>query len=223
VNPGSTRTFYQARRVLIIAALVAPVLLLGGLWWLVTEVLLVPGVPDSSTPAAQVVEFMVHEKGLPRLGRHEKEQFVLAQGRRLASDAAFCEQFLATLRTSSPDDQKAVRTNLLDTFAPMIRDDVHKFESLPPAQREGFLDERIVAYLRLNVFRDSKVRVKGAQIWGATPPTQEELGKWFMTRFTAEEQQLTIAYFTAMAARVQVIGADPELKAKFEARIAGSE
>lgn len=221
MNPGSTRTFYQARRIVWIAALVAPVLLLGGVWWLVTEVLLPPAVPDDRTPPDEVVQFMVHEQGLPRLARAKAEQFVLAQGRRLAREAAFREQFLAALRTSSPEDKKALRTNLLDTFTPMIREDVRRFQSLSPGQREAFLDDRIVAYLRLNVFRDTHVHVKGSDAWGDAPPTQDELMTWFATRFNEEERQMVAAYFAALFARAQAVAADPELKAKFEAQLAG--
>ena len=218
MNPGSIRTFYQARRVLVILGCAAPVLVLAGVWWLVTQVLMVPAVPDGTTPPDRVASFMMHEKGLPRLHGRQATVFLEQQVRRLVDDDAFRTRFLAEIRTASPEDQKAFRSALFDIFKPMLLEDVKHYQELEGTARRDYLDERIVAYNRLAVY-GGKTKIS-ANALGAAAPSGSELLQMVMAKTTEEERQLGMAYGTAVKARVDEILADPELKADFEARIA---
>jgi len=215
------RTFYRARRILLVAACVAPVVLLAGVWWLVTQVLMVPRVPGPTTPAEQVVQFIAHPQGLPRLDAARSEALLEQQVRRLVEDAAFRARFLAEFRSSSPDEQTAFRSHLFDAFKPVFMRDARHFHELDAADRRAYLDERIVAYNRLSAYA-GKTAISPDAVRGLAP-TPEQLLQMLTQRTTEEERQLGGAYYAALQARVVEILGDPELKADFEARIAGTK
>ncbi|MCK4340507.1 MAG: hypothetical protein KAY37_02140 [Phycisphaerae bacterium] len=221
MNPGSTKTFYQARKALLILACASPVLVLGVVWWVVTQVLMVPGVPDGTTPPEQVAQFIMHEKGLPRLGRAQGEAFFRRQVRRLGRDQAFRERFLAELRTAGSVEQKAFRAHLFDVFKPLLMKDIEQYHALAGAARREYLDERIVEYNRMS--RALGKAGISAEALDAVAPDQTEMLTLLMEKTTEQERQLGMAYGAAIAARVAEILADPELKAEFEARISSPE
>jgi hypothetical protein len=167
------------------------------------------------------VQFIVHEKGLPRLSDPQREAFVEQQVRRLVKDPAFRASFLAEYRTSSPEEQKAFRANLFDAFKPIVMRDLRRYRELDAPARREFLDERIVAYNRMNAFR-GEVRISKDAVGGAAPSSGEIL-QLLIDKTTDEERQLGMAYAAALRARVEEILADQELKTKFEARIAAPE
>lgn len=210
--------FYRSRPVLLAGVCVAPLLVLGVLWWLVTQVLLVPGVPKPQTSAADVLQFIVHEKGLPRLSPVQREEFVRAQTRRLVWDAAYRQAFLAEYRTSSPEEQKAFRANLFEAFKPMVLRDGRRFDELETEARQAFLDERIVEYNRMNAFRGEARLTKDA-LGGAAPSSAEVL-QLLIDKTSAEERQVLSGYGAALRVRIEEILANPELKTAFDARIA---
>ena len=212
------RTFYRARRILLIAACVAPVLLLASVWWVVTQIVLVPRLPGATTPAERVVQFIEHPKGLPRLDGARGEAFLEQQVGRLVADTAFRDRFLAEVRSSRPDEQSAFRAHLFDTFKPVFMRDVRRFHQLDPDARRAYLDERIVAYNRLSAYA-GKTAISPDAVRGLAP-TPQQLLQLLTERTTEEERQLGGAYYAALQARVGEILADPELKADFEARIA---
>lgn len=211
---------YRLRRPLIALACAAPVLLLALVWWLVTDVILVPSIPQATTPPEQVVEFITHPKGLPWLAQARAETFLYEQVRRLLSDASFRDRFLSALRTASPDEQAAFRAHLFDAFKPIFMRDVHRFHELTGEQRRAYLDERIVAYNRMAAYA-GRVEIRPDAIHGLAP-SQSQLLELLTQRTTEQERQLAAAYQAALQARVLEILADPELKADFEARIAGT-
>jgi hypothetical protein len=222
MHPGSVKVLYRLRRVLIVAACAAPVLVLGGIWLLVTQVLLVPRVPDATTPAAEVVWFIAHEKGLPRLDQRRFEALLEQQLRRLRQDAAFRAAFVAEYSTSSAEEQKAFRFHLFDAFKPVVMGDIRRFHELRGPAREQYVDERIVAYNRMAVLwgdlRDQEIK---ATI-GPTL-TKDELFELLLEKTTEEERALGAAYAQAVAARVAEILADAALKQEFEARIRAAQ
>lgn len=214
----STTALYRLRPVLVGLACAAPVLVLGGLWLLVTLVLMVPGVPEASAPPDEVVRFIVHEKGLPRLDRPRCEAFLQQQVLRLVRDEPYRGRFAAEYRVSSPEEQRAFREHLFDAFKPLVMDDIRRFHELPETARPAYLDERIVAYNRLSKLLSNAQVDKS--IAGAPADAQADLLSTLMQKTTEQERQMGMAYAQALAGRVAVILADPELKAEFEARIA---
>ncbi len=200
------------------ALTVAPVALLAGVWLLVTQVLLVPRVPGPDTPADYVAQFMMHEKGLPRLKRARAEAFLDQTVIRLLRDSAFRERFLAEYRTASPEEQKAFRENLFDAFKPRFMDDIRGYHDRPESGRRDYLDQRIVAYNRLSALVGS-VKIGRADL-GSGAPTPDELLQLLVSKTTEKEREQGAAYLAALHARVLEILADPALKAEFEARIA---
>jgi hypothetical protein len=210
---------YRLRKTLVILACVAPVLTLAALYWLVTQVLMIPGVPDAKTPPDRVAQFIIHEKGLPRLERAGFEAFLNVQLARLLRDRPFRDRFLVEVRTASSDDQKAFRTHLFDTFkALVLRDADHYFELAGDA-RAAYLDERIVAYNRMKAF-GGDVTIDKGDLFGAAAPSAEEMLGLVTGRTTAEERQRALTYGAALKTRIDEILAEPALKAEFEARIA---
>jgi len=216
----STR-LYRIRRVLVLLGCAAPVVILAGVWWLVTEVLLVPSVPDASTPPDEVVQYITHPKGLPRLDPARVEAFLYAQVHRLLADADFRDRFLSAVRSSSPEEQSAFRAHLFDAFKPIFMRDVHRFHELDGVARREYLDERIVAYNRMSAYA-GRVAIRPDAIHGLAP-SQNQLLELLTERTTEQERRLGSAYYAALQARVLEILADPELKAAFETRIAGGE
>jgi len=220
VQPGSIKTLYRLRRALVVAAVAAPVLLLAGVWALVTQVLMVPAVPDATSSPEAVFGFIVHPKGLPRLDAPQAQAVIEQQLERLRLDSQFRQRFLAEYRVASPDEQSAFRANLFDVFKPLVLADVRKYHELPVAQRPAYLDERIVAYNRLKALW-GEVHISKHDLGPATPGPQEAL-QLLMQKTTEEERRMGLAYAEALRARVEEILADPALKTEFESRIAAS-
>lgn len=216
LNP--TSALYWRRRVVLVLACAAPVLVLAGLWLLVTQVLLVPAVPDATTPPDQVVQFIIHEKGLPRLSREKCDAVLKQQISRLVRDEPFRNRFAAEYRVSSPEEQKAFREHVFDAFKPLVMDDIRRFHELPESARQAYLDERIVTYNRLSKLLGSVQIDKN--IAGSPADAQADLLTTLLQKTTEEERQMGIAYAQALAVRVAAILADPESKADFEKRIA---
>lgn len=221
MHPGSVTTLYRLRRVVLVVACAAPVVVLGGLWLLVTRVLLVPAVPGADTPPDEVAQFIMHEKGLPSLDREHCEAFLKQQILRLIQDERFRKRFAAEYRVSSPEQQRAFREHLFDAFKPLLMDDIRRYHALPEPDRPAYLDERIVAYNRMSKLL---ANVNIDQDMAAAPPGDSaDLLGLLMQKTTEEERRAGLAYGQALGARVNQILADPQLKAEFEARIAAPE
>jgi hypothetical protein len=198
-------------------ACAAPVLALGAVWLLVTQVLMLPAVPDQSTPADRVAQFIMHPKGLPRLDPGPCEAFLQQQARRLVQDEPFRRRFLAEYRVSSLEEQKAFREHLFDAFKPLVMRDIRTFHELSPPQHRAYLDDRIVAYNRMNSLW-GQARIGKSDLGPAAPGPDELLGL-LLQKTTEQERQMGMAYAAALQARVSQILADPELKQEFETRI----
>lgn len=220
MNPGSTRTFYRARRILVIAACLAPVILLGGAWLVVTRVVMAPPVPTATATADEVVRFLIHPQGLARLGAEQAETVFRTQLGRLATNADLRADFLREFRISSPDEQRAFQEHLFDVFKNIIMADVHEFQSLDPNAQPAYIDARIVEYNRLSrALGKDGISANAGQ---AILPDEREALAMLLQRTTDNERQMGVAYFGAIQARVLEILADPDLTADFEARIAAN-
>ena len=221
MNPGSIRTFYRSRRILLIVAGLSPVVLLAGVWALVTQVLMVPAVPGEESSPAEVVGFIIHEKGLPRLSDERAEAVFRDQVRRLGADEAFRAGFLREIRVASPEDQTALREHLLNVLKPMFMADIHQFHALNGDARRDYVDDRIVAYNRLSrALGKTGINASAA---GAIVPDSATMLQWLMKTTTEEERNQGMAYFGGLQARITEILADADLTAEFEARIATPE
>jgi hypothetical protein len=218
MQPGSVQTLYRLRRLGLVLACIAPVVVLGGLYLLVTQVLLVPGIPGDRAPGDEVARFIMHPKGLPRLPQSQREAFIQKQMPRLVRDQPLVNAFTSAVRTASPEEQDAFRENMFNTLKPMLVRDAAAWEALPEPRRQALLDERIVAYNRLGARSD--VHVSRHDL-GAAAPSGEELVKWLVSKTSADERRLMMAYAAALAERVNEILTDEKLKADFERRISG--
>ncbi|MBL8880227.1 MAG: hypothetical protein JNG88_14005 [Phycisphaerales bacterium] len=218
VNPGSLKSFYRARSLLIAIACIAPLLVLGGAWWLIAEVLLAPGIPTEASPPEDCVAYVVHDKGLRRLSPAEQEKFVRGQMARWLAQPAYREQFAAALRRSTADEQQAFRSNLFDVFKPHIMRDVAKFHATSGDGRRAFLDDRIIEYNRMGrVLRAGRV---DKSAFGDALPSPKEMMDLIIVKTTQQERDQAQAFFTAMGGRIAEILADEPLKTEFEAKIA---
>ena len=211
---------YRLRRIGIVLGLALPVFILGGIYLLVTNVLLVPAIPDDHTPGDKLARFLIHEKGLPRLSHAEQEQVLARQMARLGRDEALRNAFLAELRIATADEAAAVRNHFFDVFKPILMRDIEGWQSQPPQGRETFLDERIVQYNRLGAYAGN-VRVSKDDL-GPVAVSPEELLKWLMSKTTERERQLGWQYLVALKARIDEINADPALLEQFKTRIAAA-
>lgn len=217
MNVGPDR-IHRRQRLRTALLLATPVVALAGVWLGVSEVLLVPTMPNATTPPDQVAQFIIHPKGLPRLDRGRSTAFLEQQIRRLVGDEAFRARFLAEYRIASPAEQQAFRAHLFDVFKPLVMEDIRAYDALEAARRPAFLDERIVAYNRLNAFW-GQVHVSKTDLGPGALGPQEALDL-LMQKTTEQERQMGLAYALALKARVAEILADPALKSEFEARIA---
>lgn len=221
MNPGSLKSFYHARRTLIVLACIAPLALLGGAWWLVVEVLLAPRTPTAGSPPEDCVAFVVHDKGLRRLSAADQEKFVRGQMARWLAQPAYREQFAAALRRSTADEQKAFRANLFDIFKPHIMQDVTRFHATRDDARREFLDDRIIEYNRMGrVMRAGRV---DKTAFGDSLPSPKELMDLIMEKTTQDERDQAMGFFVALVARRDQIYADEKLRAQFEAKIEAPE
>lgn len=211
------RRFYLPRSVWVSLAVLAPLVVLGGAWWLVTQLVLAPRVPDAGTTGDRVARFILHERGLPRLSAERQEAFLAAQVPRLIADEGFRGALLAEYRVSSPEQQRAFRVHLFDAFKPVFMRDVRRYHELKGEEQGRFVDERIVTYNRMNALRGNVTISKDAL---GPVPSSTELTTMLMERTTEEERQRAQEYVAALAERILAILADPALKADFDARIA---
>ncbi|MCG3126313.1 MAG: hypothetical protein CHACPFDD_01145 [Phycisphaerae bacterium] len=220
--PGSVRSFHHYRRLALLAAVAAPLLAVAGAWWLVDRVVLAPPRPRGDSPADACVRFIVDPRGLPRLSAADAERCVLDQIRRAGHDAAFREQFLTVLRRSTSDEQNLFVRHLIAALKPMVMRDVDAFVGTPPAGRDAFLDDRIVAYNRLRAsFGD--VRINKSMLAGALPTSPTDLLQLLNESTSADERSRATSYLAALAERIAVILADDALRATIERRIAAPE
>lgn len=217
----SQRTLYRFRRPLLIMALIAPVVLLGLTWWIVTQVLMAPAVPTVKTPAVDVARFIQHPKGLPRLDTSEFEAFLEIQLARLRDNASFRERFLAELRIMSRDEVEQFNEHLFDAMKPLVMRDVRRFHELDPADRQVYLDDRIIEYNRINAAWGD-TRISKGMLGPAAMSPQQTLDL-LLRKTTEEERQRALAYGAAIHARVEEILADPQLEKQIRAEIAGGD
>ncbi len=211
---------HRPRRIGMIAALLAPVVLLAGVWLLVTGVLLKPGVPDADTPASQVFAFVVSDDGLVDLPKDRRDAVLKEQMRRLRRDDDFLRRFLYEWNTASPEDLKSFRNNFFRAYKPFFIDHARTYTQLTDeAARREFLDERIIEYYRLDAFR-------GKLTVGSQPlalPSQDELLNLFFSETSAGERSLLLSYANAWLARRDEILHNEALTAEYKARIASDE
>lgn len=218
MNPGSLKSFYRARRLLVALGCIAPLIVLGGAWWLIAEVILVPGMPNEASPPEDCVAYVAHDKGLRRLTADEQEKFVRGQLSRWLGQTAYREQFAAALRRSTADEQKAFRSNLFDVFKPHVMRDVAKFHTTMGDARRAFLDDRIIEYNRMGrVLRAGRV---DKSAFGDALPNPKEMMELVVAKTTQQERDQAQTFFTALGGRIAEILADEPLKKEFEAKIA---
>lgn len=205
------------RKVLIALACAAPVLLLGGLWWLMNAVLLVPAIPTEKTTEEQRVAFFVDDRGLRRLEPGQAWTFLLSQAQLLGGDEARRGQFVKVLRQMSGEEQKAFGDAVINVAMPKLLTDAKTFAELRDDRATAWLDDHIVEYKRLEVLvRSLKVNREAR---GNLALDQQMLTKMVTDRLTPQDQERGATYLKAIAQRLAEILADTELKAKFEAKI----
>jgi hypothetical protein len=211
------RKLYLRRRTLLTIACASPVLLLAGLWWLVNAVVLVPPAPGERAPAQQCLEFIVHEKGLPRLSAERRIAFVEAQVGRLLEDDLFRDSFVAALRRSASDDRTAFFEHVFDALKPRVLRDAQEFHDVQNDARTSWLDERLVDYKRLELLLRT-IRIDKHALDDALTD-QASLVSLVLSRTTEEERSLCLAYFSALGRRANEILQQPALKDEFEQRL----
>ena len=212
-----TRRFYPPRRVLLALACASPVVLLAGLWWFVSAVVLVPAVPGEDAGAQACVEFVAHERGLPRLDQERQTALIETQMRRLVEEEGFREGFVSALRRSSSEDLAAFRAHLFEALKPRVLFDVRKFHELPDESRRPWLDERLVDYKRLERLLRS-IRIDKDALGTAFTDARSWLGL-VLAKTTEDERELGVSYFSALARRAEEILQEPDLKRQFEQRL----
>lgn len=216
--PPVATSLYRNRTLRLCGAVLAPLVLVGGLGLAAHFFLLVPAEPRATTPPDQVVAYIAHPDGLPRLSPARREAFIQTQITRLVRDDTYRRQFLAALRTSTTEEQRAFRSNLFDVFKPIVMSDVERFQQTPEPQRLAYLDERIVTYNRM-ARMVGQVHI-GKQELGPAAASPEELFQLLMAKTTEAERARALGYLATLQQRVEAILADPQLRADMEARIA---
>ncbi len=212
------QTLYQARKALLVLALATPVVVLALVWFVVTQVLMAPAVPDADAPAHRVARFVMHDKGLPRMADDDARRLFHQIVGRLGRDPTYQQAFLAEIHTASPEMQRAFRRHLLSVFKPMLMGDIHDFEACAGDDRQPYLDARIIEYNR--IARALGKTGINADAVGVLVPDKTELFEWLLQNTTEAERAAGMAYFTAIRQRVEEILADPALRDEFEQEIA---
>jgi hypothetical protein len=166
------------------------------------------------------VQFIAHDKGLPRLPQAERFEKLRSILRRAVDDEAFRTEMVAALRRSTSEEVSAFRANIFDTFKPVLMQDIRKYQSLSGPALDQFIDERIVEYNRMGAFFVN-ARVDKQSLVGVLPEPKDVL-ELALSRTTEEERNAAMEYQAALARRIEDILANPVLKAGFEARIAAT-
>lgn len=220
MHPGSTATFYRVRRAAWLLAIAAPLVALAATWWLLSNVLLAPAVPDDHTPAAEVVAFLAHDKGLPRLTDAERDALIRRHLRRWSTDAHYRYEFATAVRRSTTEERTAFRRHVFDAFKPLVLTDVRQYHAANSESQQVYLDDRIVAYNRMTRALGGAGVDRAAL--GDALPSSTDLMNLVLARTSEEERSLATAYLTALGRRIEQIVADPALRQEFEARIAAA-
>lgn len=217
VIPGSTRTLYIARHAgFALLGLVAIGLAIAA-YWATDRWILAPPAPTDSSAAPVWIDYLVDERGLVRDDASRAAQRLNGLVRRLLADEPFRHDFAACLRRGSAEEQAAFREHVFDAFKPAILADVRRYHELGDDARTAFLDERLVAFKRLELLsRGSKI---DRASWADAAGTQAELLKLLAAKTTDEERSLGAAYIRAAAERWNEIRHDPEQLAAFERRL----
>jgi hypothetical protein len=207
----------QRRQLLTGLACASPILLLAAVWWLVNAVVLAPAVPDENGSAQQCVAFVVHERGLPRLGVEHQIAFVENSIRRAIEDGAFRNALAATLRRSAREEQVAFRTHVFDALKPRVLREIQDFHRLADPARTAWLEARLVDYKRLEMLLRTIRLDEGA--FGDAVPDANELLRLVLSKTSEDERQLCLTYLSALSERANEILKEPELRRQFEQRL----
>jgi hypothetical protein len=218
---GSIQTFYRTRRLLQALAVALPLVLAGLAWWLVNQYVLTPPIPDGSAPAETVVQFIAHEKGLPRLAPAEAEAFLAAQTERIRTSPALLSEFLSVHRTLTAEESQRFSAHMVAVYKPAILRDVTAFLALEADERAAFLDAAIIRYNRAARLWQG-VRVNKSML-GNAAARQSDLLAAILSLTTEDERQQAGAFVTALTRRIGEIQADADLQAEFERRIAAPD
>lgn len=201
------------KRVLIVLACVAPLVLLAGAWWYVNAVLLVPPVPTAQSDAESTIDYYISDKGLPRMEPAAAWKFLFSQMHALSTDEARKQSFVTALRRRSAEEQEAFGNAVVDVVLPRMMGDARAFVALT-GEKEPFLDGRLIEYARLESMIQS-LRVDRGQRGGLK--LDDQMLKKLLTEKTSDEDRgRGQVYLKALASRFGEIVADEELKAKYE-------
>jgi hypothetical protein len=215
-KPTSNRTVWM------IAGLMTPLVILAALWFAVSNWLLAPAIPDATTPPDQLVAFIIHEQGLPRLGAAEAERVLRTQVARLAADDQLSKNFLRFVRISSPEDQKAFRENLFDVVLHMLLADADAYESTAGPARGKTLDAAIVKYNKIARGLSGQKDKIDSNVAKGIFGSEKDMVPLAFSRTNGEQRAKLMRFSAALQSRVAEILADPDLTADFEARIAAA-
>lgn len=217
MHPGDTQAFYRSRRLILIAACAAPLLLLGAAWWSIDRFVLTPPRPTMASTAEQVVRFLVDDKGLPKLRQAEREDVIELHLQKWLADESYRSGFASALRRCSDEEREAFKAHTFDAVKPIIMRDVRRYHELAGEARKAFVDERIVEYHRMaSILRGAKV---DKSAFGDSLPSSNEVGQLVLAKTTEEERILGQTFFAALAERQTEIQADEALNADFLRRI----
>lgn len=217
MNPGSTSTFYAARRWLAGAIIVGVIAAAAALWWAIDRLVLTPPTPGPSAAATAWLDYTVSPRGLARLAPDAAVPVLESLLVRVLSDTPFRESFAAELRRASTEDQAAFREHVFDAFKPRLMADVRRYHDLEGDARDAFLDDRLIYFKRMELLsRGSKLDKSSI---GDAAGEQAALIKLLLEKTTEEERSLGAAYIRAAALHWNEIRQDPDRLAAFEARL----
>ena len=203
----------------LLAACVVPLAGAALVWWAADAWLLAPARPSATSAAEAYVQFISHERGLPRLDARGVRELLDQQADRLLLDGAFRRDYVTALRRAPGEQQTAFRRHLARALKPLLMDDVRRYHALGEAERTAFLDEQILKYNRLAAaFRADQI---DRSAFGAALPDRDELLRLLLSQTNELEREQGTAFIFAYLARVREIERDPERRAEMERQVAG--
>ncbi len=144
--------------------------------------------------AAEIVAYVSHERGLPKIPRIEGLQF-FQEWRYVLAELPSKQEELRTCLADLPDDRrKAFSQAIFKHFKRTFLGDARQYQQTAQDQRFAFLEKKVAEY------RDQATLVKDVasgfqrQFSGG----QDDLQKWIMDHTTAEERALGEPYIDAI-------------------------
>lgn len=179
----------------MLGALIGLLVVLGGVGYIVFEVVMTPATPTVRTaPAREIVDFISDARGLQKLPRYEQEKFLTAWKADLTATPGRREELKKCFEGLSENQRHVFSDSIFDHLKRSFMDDAKAYQRLPENDRFKFVRERYDMYTSDAMFlKDVAMAFKSDFRW-----SPDEQQTWIMEHTSAEERAIGEPYVNAL-------------------------